>query len=120
MPRALTEEQETTLLNVIECGVEPARAAVSLGLSASVVCQKSKRNADFAARVEAAKAKALVFYLSRIRVAAEKGDWCAAAWMAERLAPEYTKPIDAARIAAIKAEIPAPESSSSGPDPRFL
>lgn len=81
----MTAAEEAQLLELIELGQAPTRAAINLGFAPQIVPVRSKRHGDFADRIERARAK---FEERKLRAIDGSPDWRAHAYRLEKALPD--------------------------------
>ena len=94
-PAKLTLELTKEITSYIHDGNSPTRSATLVGISPSTyfhwMSKGSKKEPgflEFSESIERAKAQSIVNRVAHISRAADSGNWRAAAWLLERMAPE--------------------------------
>ena len=94
-PAKLTLELTKEITSYIHDGISPTRSATLVGISPSTyfhwMSKGSKKEPgflEFSESIERAKAQSIVNRVACVSRVADSGNWRAAAWMLERMAPE--------------------------------
>lgn len=94
-PAKLTPELTREISTYIRDGNSPTISATLVGISPSTYfnwmskgSNQESRFMEFSESIERAKAQSIVNRLAHIAIAADSGNWRAAAWLLERMAPE--------------------------------
>lgn len=91
--RALDEDKRREIIAVVSLGVSRENAAKYVGCTAATIRNEMKRDAAFAEEILTAEENPEIFFLQKIRAAANKEQyWRAAAWALERRFPNRYAP----------------------------
>ena len=89
----LDETKRRNILAVLAVGASRESAAKYVGCSSATIRNEIQRNPGFAEEVKSAEESSEVYFLQRIRAAADKVQyWRAAAWALERRCPNRYAP----------------------------
>ncbi|MCL2305232.1 MAG: hypothetical protein FWC43_07810 [Planctomycetaceae bacterium] len=89
----LDEAKRRKIIAVLTVGASRESAAKYVGCSTTTIRNEIQRDADFAEEVRVAEESSEVYFLQKIRAAADKAQyWRAAAWALERRCPNRYAP----------------------------
>lgn len=91
--RALDEDKRREIIAVVSLGVSRENAAKYVGCVPATIRNEMKRDASFAEEILVAEQNSEIYFLQKIRAAADKEQyWRAAAWALERRCPNRYAP----------------------------